>query len=268
MNNLPLVSVGIPTYNRPEGLRKTLECITQQTYKNLEIIISDNNSSNLEVVKILEEFKTLDKRIICFQQTKNTGAAKNFHFVLKKAKGLYFMWASDDDIRELDCIEYYISHIGNASAIFSTYAIRNTRTLDFIIGKDLPMLSGVNNKKDLAAFIYSLCPSMIYGLFTRKSLDDIYEDVGFDWADCFLLIKYISRYGYKTVFASAPKYFAGIDGEDYIVKPANNSYLNPWIFFIKCLPYVIPLGYYPFKQHKSMCLNAWRNRHYIIRKLL
>ena len=38
IENQPLVSVGIPTYNRPEGLRQTLDCITFQTYKNLEII--------------------------------------------------------------------------------------------------------------------------------------------------------------------------------------------------------------------------------------
>ena len=45
----PLVSVGIPTYNRPEGLRRTLECITKQTYKNLEIIVSNNCSSGPEI---------------------------------------------------------------------------------------------------------------------------------------------------------------------------------------------------------------------------
>ncbi len=37
-----LVSILIPTYNRPEGLRRALKCITGQTYKNLEIIVSDD----------------------------------------------------------------------------------------------------------------------------------------------------------------------------------------------------------------------------------
>ena len=43
--NLPLVTVGIPTYNRPKGLERTLQCILNQTYANLEIIISDNCSA-------------------------------------------------------------------------------------------------------------------------------------------------------------------------------------------------------------------------------
>ena len=40
----PMVTVGIPTFNRPEGLERTLACITKQTYTNLEIIVSDNCS--------------------------------------------------------------------------------------------------------------------------------------------------------------------------------------------------------------------------------
>ena len=39
-----LVSIGIPIYNQPESLEKTLNSITKQTYQNLEIIISDNHS--------------------------------------------------------------------------------------------------------------------------------------------------------------------------------------------------------------------------------
>lgn len=62
-NRLPLVSVGIPTYNRPEGLRQTLECITRQTYKNLEIIVSDNCSLESETEAIVREFMAKDSHI-------------------------------------------------------------------------------------------------------------------------------------------------------------------------------------------------------------
>lgn len=95
--NEPLVSVGIPTYNRPEGLRQTLECITSQTYRNIEIIISDNASPNSEVKRVAEEFTLKDKRIQYYQQDENKGAIFNFKFVLYKAHGEYFMWAADDD---------------------------------------------------------------------------------------------------------------------------------------------------------------------------
>ena len=43
-----LVSIGIPTYNRPEDLEKCVKNLLNQTYPNIEIIISDNNSNNLK----------------------------------------------------------------------------------------------------------------------------------------------------------------------------------------------------------------------------
>lgn len=100
MEKKPLVSVGIPTYNRPEGLRRTLECITSQTYTNLEIIVSDNCSPGDEVERVVREFQEKDDRILFFKQKENYGAMNNFKFVLEKATGEYFMWAADDDIWE------------------------------------------------------------------------------------------------------------------------------------------------------------------------
>ena len=90
----PLVSVGIPTYNRPEGLRRTLECITGQTYRNLEIIISDNCSPDPAVEQVTRSFMAQDARIQYFRQPENKGAAFNFKFVLEQATGEYFMWAA------------------------------------------------------------------------------------------------------------------------------------------------------------------------------
>lgn len=100
----PLVSVGIPCYNRPEGLRRTLECITRQTYDKLEIIISDNCSPNQEIEKIGNEYAQNDDRIIFIKQNKNHGALQNFRYLLEKARGDYFMWAADDDLWD----EYFI----------------------------------------------------------------------------------------------------------------------------------------------------------------
>lgn len=93
----PLVSVGIPTYNRPEGLARTLEYITRQTYQNLEILVSDNCSPDPRVREVVEELRVRDSRIKYFRQTTNLGPSKNFEFVLHAATADYFMWAADDD---------------------------------------------------------------------------------------------------------------------------------------------------------------------------
>ena len=109
----PLVSVGIPTYNRPEGLRKTLECITGQTYQNLEIIISDNCSPSRETETVVQEFMGKDSRIQYFRQEENKGPTFNFQFVLEMATGEYFMWAADDDIFETFFIKRCLNEMGD-----------------------------------------------------------------------------------------------------------------------------------------------------------
>ena len=67
---MPLVSIGVPTYNRPFGLKKTLECLVNQTYSNIEIIISDNCSTNPDVEKVVNEFRFVE-RIKYFKQSIN-----------------------------------------------------------------------------------------------------------------------------------------------------------------------------------------------------
>ena len=101
----PLISIGLPTFNRPEGLKKALMQLCNQTYSNIEIIISDNCSPNLQVQEIANSFNKSDLRVKYFRQTKNIGMFDNFRFVLNKSSGKYFMWASDDDEFDKFCIE-------------------------------------------------------------------------------------------------------------------------------------------------------------------
>ena len=68
LNNHPLISIGIPTYNRPIGLEKTINCFINQTYKNIEIIISDNNSKDPKVQQLCEKYSIQDSRIKYFRQ--------------------------------------------------------------------------------------------------------------------------------------------------------------------------------------------------------
>lgn len=116
-----LVSVGIPTYNRPDGLRRTLECVTSQTYTNLEIIVSDNCSTIPEVQTIVESFAKNDSRIVYIRQDVNIGAGKNFTFVLNRASAGYFIWAADDDEwLELDFLEKMMKYAPRNILTFSS----------------------------------------------------------------------------------------------------------------------------------------------------
>ncbi len=104
MGNMhPLVTIGIPTYNRASGyLKQALKSAISQTYSNIEIIVSDNCSSD-HTEKVVRNFN--DKRIRYFRQSVNIGSNKNGNFCLDQANGLYFLLLFDDDMIDSDFVE-------------------------------------------------------------------------------------------------------------------------------------------------------------------
>ena len=99
----PLVTIAIPTYNRADNyLRQALSSAVEQTYKNIEIIVSDN-CSNDNTESVVKGFN--DSRIRYFKQKENIGPWKNFNFCLQQANGIFFLVLSDDDLIDNDFID-------------------------------------------------------------------------------------------------------------------------------------------------------------------
>lgn len=96
MNGCPLVSIGIPTFNREKFIGRAIESALCQDYRNLEIIISDNASTD-GTMRICQMYSLRDSRIKYYRQIENIGATSNFRDVLKNATGSLFMWLGDDD---------------------------------------------------------------------------------------------------------------------------------------------------------------------------
>lgn len=97
------VTIGLSTYNRaatllPEALRSAVE----QTYSNLEILISDNASTD-ETEAVVRSFH--DPRIRYVKQPRNLGANGNFNYCLEHATGEFFLSLHDDDLLDPDMIE-------------------------------------------------------------------------------------------------------------------------------------------------------------------
>jgi glycosyltransferase involved in cell wall biosynthesis len=94
INNMPLVSVIVTTYNRRDLLTKTIDSILKQTYKNFELIVVDN-FSDYDFLSYLRSFN--DERIRYFQNANDGIIAVNRNFGIKKAKGDYIAFCDDDD---------------------------------------------------------------------------------------------------------------------------------------------------------------------------
>jgi glycosyltransferase involved in cell wall biosynthesis len=106
----PLVSIGIPTYNRSKGIYRTLASIWAQRYPNLEVIVSDNCSTD-NTQEVVQEIGKSHPEIMYHRQETNIGMIPNFEFVLRNATGKYFMWVADDDALEAGALLQYVTFL-------------------------------------------------------------------------------------------------------------------------------------------------------------
>jgi len=92
----PKVSILIPTYNRENLIKETVESALEQTYDDYEIIIVDNKSTD-NTYKIAEEYADKNEKIKAFQNENNLGPVGNWKIALQKSSGEYikFLWSDD-----------------------------------------------------------------------------------------------------------------------------------------------------------------------------
>ena len=95
--NTPKVSIGLPVYNGEPFLSETIDAILAQTFKDFELIICDNASTD-DTERICRRYAARDKRISYYRQHHNIGAAGNFNRVFNLSSGEYFKWAAHDDL--------------------------------------------------------------------------------------------------------------------------------------------------------------------------
>lgn len=105
----PLVTVYIPTYNRVELLKRAVESVRQQTYKNLEIIIVDDCSID-GTHSYLKEITEKDARIRFFLKEKNSGACMSRNIAIENAKGEFITGLDDDDYFLTNRIETFMEN--------------------------------------------------------------------------------------------------------------------------------------------------------------
>lgn len=97
MDAAPLVSVGIPTYDRPEGLERAVRSALAQDERDLEVVVADDASPNPDVERVGRALAAEDPRVRFVRNAENLGHDGNYQHVLELARGEHFMWLSDDD---------------------------------------------------------------------------------------------------------------------------------------------------------------------------
>jgi glycosyltransferase involved in cell wall biosynthesis len=96
MNGLPFVSILMTAYNREKYIANAIQSVLESTYKNYELIIVDDCSTD-NTFNIAKQYETKDKRVITYKNLKNLGDYPNRNKAASYAKGKYLKYVDADD---------------------------------------------------------------------------------------------------------------------------------------------------------------------------
>lgn len=197
------VDIILATYKTNiEYLKKQINSILEQTFENIKLIISDDNSNDLNLKKILEEYAKKDKRVEVYFQEKNLGYIKNFEFLLNKSTAEYIMFSDHDDIWYKNKVEESLKEIEltNTDLVYV-----NSKQIDsegkvihesYFKYKSMPLISG-KSKLAISRCIGIGC-SQIFTKEVKEAMLPFTEKViAHDWLASFIAnenrgISYIS----------------------------------------------------------------------------
>lgn len=238
--NYPLVSIGLPVFNGEKSLAKCLDALIKQDYSNLEIIISDNGSTD-RTSNICEEFLKKDTRIKYYRTSKNLGSNWNFNRVFELSSGKFFMWAAHDDLRELSFVSVCVEKLEQ----FPEAVLCHTHTEMFIENrKERLCVSNLNSFNGVTGLVERYQETLknfpavaIYGVFrssAMKKTNMLAKKIASDLA----FIQELSIYGYFIQVPEILFYYIGREKwntihDDY--KDFSGKDRKPWWY----LPFVV-----------------------------
>ena len=204
----PLVTVCVITYNSEKYVFDTLESISSQSYQNIELIVSDDCSSDgtVELVDAwLEKNKSRFVSVQLITAQKNTGVTGNCNRAYKAAHGVYVKDIGGDDMLLPEyierCISYFSEHL-DCSALFTDmrlYVEEKNKFVNSKVDKKLYDLSAEQQYFAMQQRDYQIpTPAVIYKTATIKQLG--YFDERFPmWEDGPMYFK-LTKHGIKLEF--------------------------------------------------------------------
>jgi glycosyltransferase involved in cell wall biosynthesis len=93
----PRVTIGVPVWNGADHLEDCLDSLLAQTYDDIEILISDNASTD-RTQEICRAYCERDPRVVYHRHPRNIGASANYNHLVHRARGELFRWAAHDDV--------------------------------------------------------------------------------------------------------------------------------------------------------------------------
>lgn len=205
--DLPCISVVVPVYNVEKYLSRCIDSVIAQSYKNLDIILVDDGSTDSSGV-LCDKYKAFDSRIRVFHK-KNGGLSDARNYGITKSKGKYITFIDSDDYVTNDCISFLYELISKANyriAICSlyTYFASNQR----IIKQGNDSVMELSGKEALRSLCYnkSVDTCAYAKLYDIHLFDNIKFPVGRLYEDTGTTYKLIDQCD-KIICGFSPKYY-------------------------------------------------------------
>ena len=125
INNLPLVSVDVVTYNSADTIIEALDSVAAQTYPNLELIVSDDCSKDNTVELVqnwIDAHKERFVRTMLITVPKNTGVSANYNRAANANRGEWVKDLDGDDMLMPNCVEEYVMYINQHSNAYFCFS--------------------------------------------------------------------------------------------------------------------------------------------------
>ncbi len=192
MSTTPLLSIGLFLYNGDRSLEAAIESILNQTFRDFELIISDNCSSDRSG-EICRRFAARDSRIRYYRAERNLGAGWNMRNVYFKAAGKYFKWAAHDEMIQPDFLRLCIDALEADDSLVVVHTL--TRCIDengqFVENSEERLRTGsldpVARARDLLLKGYEGCP--FSGLIRMDALRSLPPRGSYAHSDRVLLLQ-------------------------------------------------------------------------------
>ena len=166
-----LVSIILPVYNGEKYLEESINSVLNQTYKNIELIIVNDNSSD-STLSIAEVFKQKDNRVKVITNKTNLKLPMSLNIGFANANGEYYTWTSDDNFYDLNAIEKMVSYLEshpNDAMVCADFIKLNEKTNKIeVLNLNVSPQNMINSNCVGACFLYRKSVANLVGEYNKN----------------------------------------------------------------------------------------------------
>lgn len=195
---MDLVSIIVPIYNSNKYIKRCIDSIINQKYKNIEILLIDDGSTD-NSLELCNEYKGKDSRVSIISR-KNMGVSFTRNEGIEKARGNYILFVDADDFLNYDCISFLMENNENYDVISFNYNIfsdnQTSKGINDFISNGFKY--DLNSKNGIKGYVWNkLYKKDIIGKIRFDCSIKICEDLLFNYEICFstenILYKYFDK---------------------------------------------------------------------------